>query len=535
MNGDTLALMRRSYPDIVDDLLTAVVGGVVNEPVPFDVKQLRYALSQPAAAVRSVKGAIDDGDGQPSETLHVFQPTIDYVFSASDSSIVWQPKGAQPFDETTFYVDYFRVDAQSPLSDINIGSVTRTVVEAIGREIATVYQEVYNAYLAGFVDTAQGASLDHVVAILDVQRRGAEYAIGLATFLRDPAISGNVTIPAGTQLATAKRIVFETAQLRTLQQGQQRMDVPISATGDAKGPLGVVPAGSIITLDPPIAGIASVTNFEPTTLGAAPETDDALRLRAKAVLQGSGNATLAALMRTVLDERSKVLDLRDPNGPPGKASPPGTVRLLVSTEPTRFAAVNASIQQTRAAGVLATVSARYVYVTPRLSLTLSAALTPAGKLKLVGQVIDALQAYFDALQPGGAASGADMLEAISTLPEVKSAKPRFLDVLAARANIDDPGSEPIVESLLDAIDAAPSTDRAAQALAIRNVLDEDVEQQIGETRVADRSVLVGAAGRASDDEIEAGTFTIQPPPPVDGDPWSLALSMQTADVQLAGA
>jgi hypothetical protein len=533
MNGDTLALTRRSYSDLVDDLLTGVVGGVVNEPVSFDVKQPRYALSQPAARVRSVKGTIPDADDNPQPQMHVFVQNVDYSFDPGDSSVVWLPKGTPPLDETTFYVDYFRTTTPSPLTDINVGSVTRTLTEAIGREIATVYQEIYAAYLSGFIDTAEGRSLDYVVSILGVERRGAEYAIGLATFLRDPAVDGNVTIRDGTQVATAKRIVFETTELRTLQKGQQRLDVPIRAIGTAKGPAGVVPPGAIVTLDPPIAGIAKVTNFEPTVLGSAPETDAQLRARAKATLQGLGEATLAALARVVFNERSEILDVRDPNGVPGKTSSPGTVQLLVSTEPARFESVNASVQQTRAAGVLATVVARYVFITPRIALTLTTALTPAGKLKLVDQLIGALQAYVDTLQPGDSASGADILAAINTIPEVKAAKPRILDILVARASIDDPGSRPLVDALVEVAQAAAG-DRTNLRTGIQNLLEKGVSPLFSESRIADRALTVGKSGPATDEEVEAATFTVNVPAPVGNDKWSIALDMRPADVQMTG-
>jgi len=537
MNVDTLALTRRSYSDLVDDLLTAVVGGVVNEPIPFDLKQLRYALSQPGTRIRSVKGTIADANGNPVPEMHLFLLNVDYTFSASDSSIVWQPKGTQPLDETTFYVDYFRANSQSPLTDINVGSVTRTFTEAIGREIATVYQEIYNAYLSGFVDTAQAQSLDYVVSILGVVRYGAEYATGLVTFLRDPAVDGNVTVADGTQVATVDRKVFETTELRTLQKGQQRLDVPIRAVGAAKGPLGVVPPGSIVTLDPPIAGIGRVTNFEATVLGAAPETDDQLRARAKTVLQGLGQATLAALRRVVFDERSKVLDVRDPNGAPDKKSPPGTVVLLVDTEPARFDSVNASVQETRAAGILAAVVARYVFITPRLALTLTTTLTPAGKLKLIGQIIDALQAYVDTLQPGDPADSASMLAAINAIPEVKAAKPRFLDILVSQAAVDDPGSQPLVNALVDAAQAA-GNDRTTLATGIANVLANATTSTFGGTSESTplRSLTKGPGGTAAatDEEIEAGTFTVTLPAPVGDDKWSIALDMQPSDVQLLG-
>jgi hypothetical protein len=533
MNVDTLTLVRRSYPDLVDDLLTAVVGGVVNEPIAFDVKQFRYALSQPAKAIRSVKGSIAGTDGNPLPEVHVFQANIDYVFSASDSSIVWQPKGAQPVDETTFYVDYFRPETRSLLTDINIGSVTRTLTEAIGRETATLYQQVYQAYLAGFVDTATGQSLDYVVSILGVVRKGAEYATGMASFQRDPKSDGNVTIPDGTRVATAKRVVFETTQLRTLQRGQQRLDVPIRASDKAKGPLGVVPPGAIVALEVPIEGIASVTNFDPTVLGAAPESDDALRARAKATLQGIGQATLAALARALFEENSLLQEVHDPNGPPGKTSPVGTVSLLVSTPPARYAAVNARIQETRAAGVLATVLTRYVFVTPRIALTLTTSLTPAGKLKLVDQLIGALRAYFESLQAGDPADAAKMLEAMNAIPEVKAGKPHFLDILTAKADIDDPGARPLVDALVAAVQATSSTDATALATALESVLTGAVTPASAETRTPSRSLVVGKDSKpASDDEIGKAAFRIVPPD--GGEKWTLALDMQPSDIQMTG-
>ncbi len=534
MNVDTLSLLQRSYGDLVDDLLTSIVGGIVNEPITFDVNQLRYALSQPAAAVRSVKGTIADASGNPAPGLNVFLANIDYVFSASDSSVVWLPKGTNPLDGTSFYVDYFGPAAQSPLTDTNVGSVVRTLTEAIGREIATVYQEIYAAYLSGFVDTAQDQSLERVVAILGVTRLGAEYATGLVTFLRDPAIGGSVTIPDGTEVATAARIAFVTTELRTLQQGQQRLDVPIRATGAAIGALGVVSAGAIVALQAPIAGIANITNFDPTVLGSAPETDTQAGVRApRRRCWGLGEATLAALASAVFDERSSIEEVRDPNGPAGKTAPLGQVILLVSTESSRYESVNAAIQQTRAAGVLASVVARYVFVTPRMALTLSDSSTPAGKLKLMNALIGALQAYVDGLQAGQPATGAAMLTAANAVPELKVAKPRFLDVLAARADIADPGSQPLVSALVAAVQAAGGTDTATLTAAIGNVLDSDVPPLFSENRIPDRSLIVGKSGPATDDEIEAGTFSVVAPS-TGGAVWSIALDMSVTDVQVAG-
>jgi hypothetical protein len=56
MNTETLDLLDRPFGEIVDDLLTAVVGGVVNEPLIYDDRNLRYPLAEPATAIRGVTG-----------------------------------------------------------------------------------------------------------------------------------------------------------------------------------------------------------------------------------------------------------------------------------------------------------------------------------------------------------------------------------------------------------------------------------------------------------------------------------------------
>lgn len=229
MNEATLTLIHRPYGDLVDDLLTAIVGGVVNEPINFDLKLLAYPLAEPSNRVRGITGT---HGAEP----HNFIPEIDYVFSVATNTVIWLEEGTQPDDDSTFYVDYFRIDSRSPLTDINVGSVTRTLSEAIGREIATVYGTINLAYLAGFIDTAEGRSLDHVVAILGVTRKTAEFAEGLVTFFRTSGIEGNITIPAGLGLATTKgNVLFVTSQARTLQRGQVRLDVPVRGRRRVRG------------------------------------------------------------------------------------------------------------------------------------------------------------------------------------------------------------------------------------------------------------------------------------------------------------
>jgi len=534
VNAAAINLLNRPYQQVVDDILTAMVGGVVNEPIVFDVNRTRYPLSQRASDLRSVTGTVtvQASSGPPQVTQHTFQIGVDVVFSQTDNSLVWVAGGTAPDDQSTFYVDYFRQDAAtiSPLTDLNVGSVTRTLSEAIGREIATVYQEINEAYLAGFVDTATGPSLDLVVSILGVVRRTKEYAVGLVTFLRDPVSSaGSITIPQGTALRTSNGVVFETTDIATLQLGQVRIDVAVRAGEASKGTAGLVKAGDINTLEAPIAGISRVTNFDATVLGTNDETDDQLRERAKTTLQYLGKGTTAALTRVVFDELATLNEIRDPNSSEAP-TPPGTVVLLVGAEPERFDGLQSSINETRAAGVLVSVVARYVFFKPRLILQIAAGMTEAGKVKLLDQAVAAIQTYVDGLKPGDAAQGSKVAQAVLSAKAVKSARDiRFADVLASRADVAPPGTKTLEDALVIAVRNVPQDDEAALRAAIEGVLSPT----FSEVRIPDATLVLGPDGKqATYAEIEAGQFQVTSI--VNGEKWSMALDMAASDIMLVG-
>lgn len=531
MNGDTTTLIHRPYGELVDDILTAVVGGVVNEPIRFDIKVFSYPLAEPAAGVRSITGT---AAGQP----RTFLLEIDFVFGAATNVVTWLDDGTRPDDNTTFFVDYFRVDSRSPLTDINIGSVTRTLSEAIGREIATGYQQINLAYLSAFVDTATGKSLDYVVAILDVIRKTAEFAEGLVTFFRNSGVDGNITIPVGTRLTTTKAdVVFVSSQLRTLQRGQVRIDVSVRADTGFAGDTGLVAAGAISEMSQPVAGIERVTNLDPTIRAAADETDDELRARAKAALRSLGKATLGALDRVIREGRGNPVEFFDPNSPLASRSDPGTVTVVVDAEPERLPSLRAAVHDTRAAGVLATLVARYVFITPRVIATITPGISEPGKAQVALDIVAALQAYVDGLTAGDPATGrADeglsMLTAVEDVEDVTKAK--IVDVVVARADLSGgDGDEGLVDALLAAIAAAPEGDATALRTALTVAVAAAGSQVPSSGRIPDRGLLHSTApGRegqpATDEEIEAGTFEVSAT--VDGDPWWIALDMSPTDI-----
>lgn len=532
MNGETTNLIERPYQEIVDDILTAIVGGVVNEPSIFDIKRVLYPLAQPARAIRAITGLIDSED-QPDGVRHTFQNEVDFQFNAEKNAVVWQEDGVKPRDESNFYVDYFRPTNPSPLSDINVGSVTRTISEAIGREIATVYQQINLAYKSGFVDTAEGKSLDFVVSILGITRKTKQFAVGLATFFRAAGSEGNITIPQGTELSTAKgEVIFEATEPRTLQRGQARIDVPVRASEKFKGDVGKVDAGKITTILQVIEGIDRVSNFEPTFLAAQDETDEELRLRAKAALRGLSKGTINALLRAASENRVAKVDIFDPHQPASKPTAPGKVTMIVDVEAPRFPSIVAALHDVRAAGIQLTVAGRFVFITPKVVAGISSGLTGDGKTKIANQIIAALQAYIDKLSAGAPAVGTDMLEAIKKVPDVD--KPSIVAIRTLKSDVEKADADPLIEALTAVVIDVNTADTEAVRTAVKSVIESDATVLVPSGRREPDRDLVKAVdpsktpqGRAADGDIATGKFVIVPP-----EGFSLVLEMETTDIIL---
>ncbi|MBW4710445.1 baseplate J/gp47 family protein [Roseobacter sp. YSTF-M11] len=533
MNPDTVHLIQRSFGEVTDDILTSLVGGVVNEPVIFDLKSDLYPLAQPAAGVRGLTGQkADNTNAVPGN--HAFEQGIDFAYDPDLAAILWLDGGARPIDGSTFFIDYVPADASSPITDINVGGVARTLSEAVSREIATLYQQLNRAYRFGFIDTAEGTALDLVVSILGVRRKAGDFAVGLVTFFRDPAVNGDVTIASGTKL-TAKNgaVVFETTQQRTLQRGQARIDVPVRAGVDFAGEDGQVEAGAIDTLVRALAGVGKVTNNEPTILGASEETDAELRARAKAELYKLGNATLPALEAAAVDNFAKVTEFWDPNGPVARRTPPGVVTLLVESEPERFASVKAAVNDQRAAGIAATLVARYVFVTPRIIAGIKPGLTSAGKQKLVDEIIAAVAEFVEPLTSGDPLKGGDLIKAVEAVGDVQSVN--LVDLHTFRTDASPAAPKDVIEALIGFLGANP----AQEETALRAELDAllfalDPGAPTG-NRIPDRSLIVTAdgTGPASDADIEAGNFQVLAK--LDGDPAWIVADLTAVDIALQEA
>ncbi len=171
-----MAFVRKSYGELTDSMLAQITRGVVNEKYEHAASRTKYRLSYPnIKGIVSVKGTLK---GAPFE----FRRDADYRLSGS--MLEWLPAGEKPDAGSAFFV-YYLIDVPLGITDVNPGSVTRTLVESIALEMDFLYAQMSQVYNSAFIDTATGKSLDLVVSMLGVNRKPAGYAMGEVAFGRN--------------------------------------------------------------------------------------------------------------------------------------------------------------------------------------------------------------------------------------------------------------------------------------------------------------------------------------------------------------
>src|SRR4051812_26768028 len=304
-----MSYVAEPYPDVADQVLTALTGGVARETHRFYASANAFSTEAADVQPESIRVI-----GQSGAAFFAFQSGRDYTFgrdgllrflAAGDDPAKPAAGATWPDEGTEFYVGYYTVSSSdAPLTDRNVGSLTRTLGEAFARELAVLRKQLELVYRSGFIDTAEGFALDMVVALLGVTRKPRDYAVGSVRFFRDSPAPGDIFIPSGARVSTSlalpvpgggkpRPVSFVTTSDRTLARGQLSVEAPVRA--EEQGARGVVDAGTVGVLDQTVLGISGVANDAPTVFGAAGESDDELRRRAKTVAERAGRATPRAL------------------------------------------------------------------------------------------------------------------------------------------------------------------------------------------------------------------------------------------------
>jgi uncharacterized phage protein gp47/JayE len=423
-----VSYVPRTYPDIVRDLLTTLTGGVVREAVTVPagtdpVLVLSRLAERPVRRVSHLTGRTLIGG---TEVDHRFTPAD---FELVDGAVAFRPGGRRPVPLSTVFVNYYPVDARpAPLTDLNVGSVARTLLESVAREIAEQYQHTRLVYESGFVGTATGGSLDKVVALVGVTRLPAGHPVATVRFTRAAGALGRITVPAGTPVTDAAGTRYLTTAELTLEPGEPARTV--TARGETPT-TALVDAGALDRPEVVIAGIESVVNDEPARALAAAESDEELRRRAGTALHGVVRGTPDALrfaVRSVPGVKDVTLEERL-----------GEVVLTVAYEqdtPEVRAAVGLAVLQTRPAGIrVLTGAAEPQVLDVTLTLTVAGAVppTPVEHSQLTTGAVERVTAYLNSLPPGGTVRRAQLASAVL-------GDPRLVDTVVTLLPV---GGEPV--------------------------------------------------------------------------------------------
>lgn len=337
-----MSFRRKTYPEVTESLLNRLLGGVSGEvhpyppPAPAREPFLHPLERAPVAQLTAVWGARNGAS-------YRFERDADYKLSADGAKLEWKPGGARPDEGTAFEVHYLPKQREGGVNDLYPGSVVRTLLEAVALETAGLYAQMQVVYDSGFIDTASGGALDHVVGLLGISRVRAGLNSAELRFTRAKNTRGEITIPAGTRAATPDgAIEYATLADLTLADGQPTAKVPARDTVASNDGL---PADSLTLLTKPIVGIEAVTNPAASTRLDRDETDEELRTRARRFLVGSERGTLGAIEAAVAAEGVRA-ELSEPA--PGQV----LVQLQGSAlDPDRRARLARAVDQVRPAGI----------------------------------------------------------------------------------------------------------------------------------------------------------------------------------------
>jgi uncharacterized phage protein gp47/JayE len=480
-----MSFRRKSYPEIADNLLNRVLGGVSGEahafPPPGATKPpYSHALVQaPAGDITSVFGLLN-GES------HAFVKGVDFELSSDGQSVKWKANAALPDAGSVVEINYLPKARDTRVNDLYVGSVLRTLMEAMALETAGLYAQLDLVYQSGFIDTAQGRALDHVVSMLGVSRIVAGRNAADILFKRARNSRGEIYLPPGTRVLNADgSIEYETLNEAVLVDGQDTLKVKARDLVDTNSG---VNADTLVLLAKPIAGIESVTNPSPSSQLDRDENDNELRARAKSFLAGSERGTLGAI--------KAVLAAHNVRGDVDDETQPGSITISLlgnALSADQEQRLWTELDQVRPAGVRIVQGTRVTPAVVDLSLRLSTAsgLLDADLRRIQADIKQRLADYFDKLPTQDNARSTKLIGLVMTVNGVEdiaivSAKVGATDALDAASGVIGVAGKPTQLGALNLVDPALATE------LVLTVRFPRLQPDSSDTPIPDQALLQGA-------------------------------------------
>lgn len=176
--------------------------------------------------------------------------------------------------------------AQKKVTDFSIGSIVRSMLEAIAAEIDQLYQQMFNGLKEAIPVATYNSFNFSALPQLST--------IGLIRVVIASAATDTL-IPSGTTFTfTGGAVTYTSEDDETIVAGDTFTDVLVSA--GVPGTIGNCTAGQIFTMTPAPSGWVSATNLSAFANGADVETDDDRKIRFNAFIASLPRGTVAALL-----------------------------------------------------------------------------------------------------------------------------------------------------------------------------------------------------------------------------------------------
>lgn len=467
----------RTYDEIVRDTLTVLSRGTVGEsltaPSPDSLVVAEKLRNRPVARVSYLEGFI--GTIESPQRIRFTDADFELVSTSGDpaskDAIRFRERGRRPLPGTPLTINYYPVQTEPLLlTDFSAGSVVRTLLETIGYELALTYQHLDTIYKSAFLETAQGDSLDRVVALVGMRRLSGGHPVARLRFSRRDGSPGRITIPAGTVVTDADNSRYLTQEELILEPGESSRD----AVAVGESPL--TPLAAENTLTRPeivIAGIDSVTNPRAAERLGQPESDEQLRRRARGAFHGAVRGTVDALRFHLLslEEVRDVAIVEAPNGVPGEIRIDVAYAQGVDTADAERK-VDERIRQVRPAGIrVVTGSAARRSLRARVRMTLAGTGVAGSELTaLQSAVEERLRQLVNELPPGASLRQSRVSAVLLQDPRIVDAGVEFqFDGAASGAPDISLDSGAVANLLRPVVFDKPDTERAPFTTAIVNV------------------------------------------------------------------
>ena len=178
----------------------------------------------------------------------------------------------------------------SGITDFSPGSIIRSYCEAVGFCLDDVYVSTYLA----FSDYLNSMKTD----IFNFNKKTGTVASTNVIFSRS-GVSGTVTIPIGTRIATGTDLIFLTNAVATISPGNTNSN-SIEVLSEKVGKVYNVSNGTIIVFKDNIDGADSVTNANTATGGTDVESDYDYQERFQSYIEGLGRCNYAGIKYAAL-------------------------------------------------------------------------------------------------------------------------------------------------------------------------------------------------------------------------------------------